>query len=428
VSEKAIVVEGLSKRYNLGVINSGKLSEDLKTYLSKIRGKQVPQNLNQLESTRQKSFLALDDISFEINKGETVGIIGRNGAGKSTLLKILSRVTSPSQGIAKINGRMASLLEVGTGFHAELTGRENIFINGAILGMTRREIQARLDEIIEFSGVERHIDTPVKRYSSGMYVRLAFSVAAHLETEILVVDEVLAVGDAEFQKRCIGKMGDVTRDGRTVLFVSHSMASIQSLCSRTILLSHGKLIGANFGVEEGIKRYQQQLIKDIDDLPIAQRKDRTGNGLARFTNLQMLDKDGAVLGDLMTGQYVRFQVTLIAKRNLQNVTLSITVDSMNLEAKVALLSHLKNQYFKLVEGENVLECILPCFPITKGRYFLSLYCDIDREVVDWVKEARYLDVESGDYYNTGKTIEANREIVLIDHQWQGGEIQRLTIN
>jgi lipopolysaccharide transport system ATP-binding protein len=210
-----------------------------------LRGKEDPnKQVNVLGNSQNSQFLALDRVSFEVKAGEILGIIGRNGAGKSTLLKILSRVTSPSQGRVLIKGRIASLLEVGTGFHPELTGRENIFLNGAIMGMTKRHIRARLEEIIEFSGVERHIDTPVKRYSSGMYVRLAFAVAAHLDSEILVFDEVLAVGDAEFQKKCLGKMGAISKSGRTILFVSHNMGAISELCTTGILLAKGRLIQA----------------------------------------------------------------------------------------------------------------------------------------------------------------------------------------
>lgn len=247
MSNIAIKVEELSKLYRLGEIGTGMLSHDLQRLWAKLRGKEDPFLKVGSENDRSKNdgsqyAWALKDISFDINAGDTVGIIGKNGAGKSTLLKLLSKVTSPTSGNIKIKGRIASLLEVGTGFHPELTGKENIYLNGAILGMTKKEITARLDEIIEFSGISKYIDTPVKRYSSGMYVRLAFAVAAHLEPEILIVDEVLAVGDAEFQKKCLGKMKDVSSHGRTVLFVSHNMGAIKSFCTRSVLLANGKLV------------------------------------------------------------------------------------------------------------------------------------------------------------------------------------------
>jgi lipopolysaccharide transport system ATP-binding protein len=244
----AIKVENLSKIYRLGEIGTGTISRDIERFVkTKILKQEDPfLKIGETNDRAKKGVsdivYSLKDINFEIEQGDTVGIIGRNGAGKSTLLKILSRVTSPTTGKINIKGRVASLLEVGTGFHPELTGRENIYLNGAILGMRKREIDRKLDEIIDFSGVERYVDTPVKRYSSGMYVRLAFAVAAHLESEILIVDEVLAVGDAEFQKKCLGKMGEVSKgEGRTVLFVSHNMAAVQSLCKSGILLQNGEL-------------------------------------------------------------------------------------------------------------------------------------------------------------------------------------------
>ncbi len=251
-----IKVENLSKEYRLGVIGHGTLYRDLQTWWAKVRGKEDP-NSKLMEKKRLQGdrFWALKDISFEIQPGDRVGIIGRNGAGKSTLLKILSRVTTPTSGNVKIRGRVASLLEVGTGFHPELTGRENIFLNGAILGMTKAEVKKKFDEIVDFAGVEDFIDTPVKRYSSGMYVRLAFAVAAHLDPEILIVDEVLAVGDAEFQKKCLGKMQDVSKNqGRTVIFVSHNMGAIRSLCNKGILLNDGA-IRSNGDVEECLTSY-----------------------------------------------------------------------------------------------------------------------------------------------------------------------------
>lgn len=247
--DKNIVIkaENISKQYRLGQVGTGTISHDLNRFWHKIRGKEDPYlkigETNDRSTKGDSDYVwSLRDINFEIEQGDAVGIIGRNGAGKSTLLKLLSRVTKPTTGSIYTKGRIASLLEVGTGFHPEMTGRENIFLNGAILGMTRKEITRKFDEIVDFSGVERYIDTPVKRYSSGMYVRLAFAVAAHLESEILIVDEVLAVGDAEFQKKCLGKMGDVSKgEGRTVLFVSHNMAAVKTLCNKGLLLENGRL-------------------------------------------------------------------------------------------------------------------------------------------------------------------------------------------
>ncbi|MEJ0090066.1 MAG: ABC transporter ATP-binding protein [Limisphaerales bacterium] len=259
MSDTVIKVENVSKLYRLGEVGTGTISHDFNRWWHKVRGKEDPyEKIGQTNDRTKKGdsdyAWALQDVSFDVKQGEVLGIIGRNGAGKSTLLKILSRVTTPTSGQIKIKGRIASLLEVGTGFNPELTGRDNIYLNGSILGMRKREIAKKFDEIVAFSEVERYIDTPVKRYSSGMYVRLAFAVAAHLEPEILICDEVLAVGDATFQQKCIGKMKDVSRGGRAVLFVSHNMASISALCSSAIILGDGKLV-AKGSVDSCIERY-----------------------------------------------------------------------------------------------------------------------------------------------------------------------------
>lgn len=259
MSDTVIKIEHLSKMYKLGVINNGTLFRDIQSWWALKRGKEDPHakiGADKYEGS-DTAFWALKDLNFEIKQGDRVGIIGKNGAGKSTLLKILSRITTPTEGTVKIRGKVSSLLEVGTGFHGELTGRENIYLNGAILGMKRKEIDRKLDEIIDFSGIEKHIDTPVKRYSSGMYVRLAFAVAAHLDSDILIADEVLAVGDAEFQKKAIGKMSDLsTSQGRTVLFVSHNMVAVKGLCNKGVILEKGKLKFQSDRIDEAIDFYQ----------------------------------------------------------------------------------------------------------------------------------------------------------------------------
>lgn len=308
-SDVVIRVENLYKEYRLGTISHGTLYRDLQSWWARLRGKEDPNsiistiqpfNSSPDNSTIQPStfnmnnnphFLALIDVSFELKRGEVLGIIGMNGAGKSTLLKILSEVTSPTKGRVKIKGRVASLLEVGTGFHPELTGRENIYLNGAILGMTKREIDRKFDEIVAFAEIEKFIDTPVKRYSSGMYVRLAFAVAAHLEPEILIVDEVLAVGDAQFQKKCLGKMGQVAKGGRTVLFVSHNMTAVQSLCNRAIWLNAGWLVSDGIASEvvsnylqNGAQSLLQQIWDDVDSAP--------GNQNIRIHAIRVLAGDG----------------------------------------------------------------------------------------------------------------------------------------
>lgn len=272
MSDTVIRVENLSKEYRLGIISHQTLSKDLQSWWARMRGKEDPNarlDFNQASNSKAAEqdsdrFWALQDISFDVKQGEILGIIGKNGAGKSTLLKILSKVTTPTKGQIKIKGRIASLLEVGTGFHPELTGRENIFLNGAILGMDKGEIRGKFDEIVAFSEVEKFIDTPVKRYSSGMYVRLAFAVAAHLEPEILIVDEVLAVGDLEFQKKCLGKMGEVAREGRTVLFVSHNMSAIRNLCHTCLMLKNGRLIDSGPAAQI-VDKYEQNVLHCVEN-------------------------------------------------------------------------------------------------------------------------------------------------------------------
>lgn len=294
MSETVIKVENLTKFYQLGLINHGTLAKDLQGWWAKIRGKDDPNSqislVNQQNRDKNTDFIyALKDVSFDVQQGEVLGIIGANGAGKSTLLKILSRVTSPTSGCIKIKGRIGSLLEVGTGFHPELTGRENIYLNGAILGMRKHEIDKKLDEIIDFSGVEKFIDTPVKRYSSGMYVKLAFSVAAHLDAEIMIMDEVLAVGDMAFQKKCIEKMNDVSRQlGRTILYVSHNMITIRQLCERAIVLDHGKII-FNGNVEDGIGIYlgKNSISGNIIDLKTREREPYFSHGNALMTKISL---------------------------------------------------------------------------------------------------------------------------------------------
>ena len=300
MSDVAIRVEALSKQYRLG----GKseqyftLRESLSQFGAKVVAIFSRNGRRDLENTL---FWALEDVSFEVKEGEVVGIIGRNGAGKSTLLKILSRITEPTKGRAEVRGRVSSLLEVGTGFHPELTGRENIFLNGAVLGMRRREIERKFDEIVSFAEVDKFIDTPVKRFSSGMYLRLAFAVAAHLEPEILMVDEVLAVGDAHFQRKCLGKMSEVAQQGRTVLFVSHNMGAIQRLCSKAIALDNGKVVG--FGpVREVIEKYLLSGTERIAERTWYQSKNRPGDETARLLAVRAVNGRGEVSGEFAIQQ------------------------------------------------------------------------------------------------------------------------------
>lgn len=298
-----IKVENISKQYRLGMVGTGTIASDMQRFFAKMRGKEDPALKigveNKLNTNDGDYIWALRNINFSVDKGEVLGIIGKNGAGKSTLLKILSKVTTPTTGNIKIKGRIASLLEVGTGFHPELSGRENVFLNGAILGMTKQEIKSKFDEIVNFSGVEKYIDTPVKRYSSGMYVRLAFAVAAHLEPEILIIDEVLAVGDAEFQKKCLGKMKDVSSQGRTVLFVSHNMTAIKSLCKNAVLLRQGTIEdmgNANEIVDKYMKLNSVNLTRNIS---FAKKEDAMGNENIRIKNINILPDEITIENEII---------------------------------------------------------------------------------------------------------------------------------
>ena len=301
MSETVIKIENLKKKYRLGAIGGGTLTADLQSWWARVRGKEDPNTIIGTDiNTKNKTFMALNGIDLEINKGDTIGIIGGNGAGKSTLLKILSRVTAPTEGSVKIDGRISSMLEVGTGFHGELTGRENIYLNGAILGMTKAEVDEKIEAIIDFSECREFIDTPVKRYSSGMYVKLAFSVASHLDSEILIMDEVLAVGDMKFQKKCIKKMLDVAKSGRTILYVSHNMQTIEQLCNRVVVLEKGTVI-YDGEVDEGVSIYLNSKASQSsvnNDLSVIKREAYLPKiQRAKLNNLTILDKDIPIFYD-----------------------------------------------------------------------------------------------------------------------------------
>jgi len=373
MSNTVISVEHLSKQYDLGVIGTGTLSRDLNRWWARLRKQPDPYTrIGQKDAFSRigETILALNDVNFSVQQGEALGIIGRNGAGKSTLLKVLSRVTSPTSGVVKVKGRIGSLLEIGTGFHPELTGRENVYLNGAILGMKKAEVARKFDEIIDFSGVEKFIDTPVKRYSSGMYVRLAFAVAAHLDPEILIVDEVLAVGDAEFQKKCLGKMGDVAHDGRTVLFVSHNMSAIESLCKNASLFDHGKLIALG-PVSQVVKQYMH----DNKSIGIVNRDNRKLKLIGSTYKEYCIDEDIEVKLTFQTDQV-----------DLEQVKINIAIlDSTGMKI-IRLQSELLGETFSLLR-ETTYEI---AFQIKKpnlvpGIYSLDVYLwDADSEIC-WIQ-------------------------------------------
>lgn len=323
----------VSKVFRLGDVGSSTLTEDLRTAWYKLKGKENPYLKLAGENDRTAGgnsdyVWALRDINFEINQGEIVGLIGRNGAGKSTLLKILSRTTTPSQGQIKLKGKVASLLEVGTGFHPDLTGRENIFLNGAILGMRNSEIRSKFDAIVEFAGVQRYVDTPVKRYSSGMYVRLAFAVAAHLDPDILIIDEVLAVGDAEFQNKCLGKMKDVSAQGRTVIFVSHNMGAVSDLCTRAIYLNQGKII-QDGPTESVIRAYiRNNMMSSISEgQGLDDPQLRRGNGQVRFTKIDVLNQEGKVGVEFFPRERAIFRMEVVMNEKVNMILASVAFRS-----------------------------------------------------------------------------------------------------
>ncbi|MCK4664230.1 MAG: ABC transporter ATP-binding protein [Bacteroidales bacterium] len=368
---------------------------------------------------RKDEFWALKDINFNVYPGDSIGIIGRNGAGKSTLLKILSRITPPTKGQIICRGRVASLLEVGTGFHMELTGRENIFLNGSILGLRKEEIKAKFDEIIDFSGVEKFLDTPLKHYSSGMQLRLAFAVAAHLEPEILVIDEVLAVGDAEFQKKCLNKMDEVTKQGRTVLFVSHNMAAVKNLCSKGVLLNEGKVIKndkINFVIDYYLKDILPSLYKHS---ALINRTDRTGTGLVKFTDFRVEDLNGNILNVVMSGTTIKlifsYQCADTQKANNVDVGFSLHTHAGDTLA-VNYCSYYNKNYNNLIEkGEFIF--IINNLHLSKGIYKIGARIVVNNEEADWPRNfVAELNIEDGDYYKTGKSGFVNAP-VLIEGKW-----------
>ena len=369
MSKVVIKAEHISKQYRLGLVGTGTVKDDMKRWWYNLRGKEDPflkiGEANDRSSKGESDYVwSLRDINFEINQGDSVGIIGRNGAGKSTLLKILSQVTQPTTGKIYTKGRIASLLEVGTGFHPEMTGRENIYLNGAILGMRKHEIKRKFDEIVAFSGVERYIDTPVKRYSSGMYVRLAFAVAAHLESEILIVDEVLAVGDAEFQKKCLGKMNDVSKgEGRTVLFVSHNMAAVRSLCNRGILLENG-IIKSDGNAEEVLDLYNSK--NNFAETEVKwETKDAPGNQNAKITAIRVYSESG--LNYIEEDVFVEIVYENYKDEQVLNVSLSIFDDKDNY-----LIASPNLDRKKLKKGTYKSICKLDKNTFNTGKYFFTI--------------------------------------------------------
>jgi lipopolysaccharide transport system ATP-binding protein len=417
MNDLAIDIHDVSKVYRIDPTMGRMVSRTLVDDISNA----VRQPFRRGGKPKKQEVWALREVTLQVHPGDVIGLIGRNGAGKSTLLKILSRITEPTTGYADIFGRVGSLLEVGTGFHTELTGRENIYLSGAILGMRKSEIDRKFEQIVEFSGVRKFIETPIKRYSSGMAVRLAFSVAAHLEPEILLVDEVLAVGDAAFQKKCIGKMGEVAEGGRTVVFVSHNMAAITSLCNRGVWLENGQ-VNADGTVQDVVQGY----LSAVGELEGAKtdlksRTDRGGDGRVRFTAFHIRDDHGDPMLALVSGDPANL---VLSYETDGVVTGTVSVHFWICDAFGKCILTLSTVYtgedFSNIPPKGEIVLRIPRFPLREGRYFVDLGVDVDNVKADRVTKAIQLDVASGAFYPVQQPADASYGNLLCDHTWSLG--------
>jgi lipopolysaccharide transport system ATP-binding protein len=425
--DTAIKVEHLSKAYQIGQIGTGTISRDLERFwVTKVRRKEDPflkiGEANDRSVKGESDIVwSLRDINFEVGQGEAVGIIGKNGAGKSTLLKLLSRVTGPTSGEIKIKGRIASLLEVGTGFHPELTGRENIFLNGAILGMRKKEIKRKLDEIIDFSGVARYVDTPVKRYSSGMYVRLAFAVAAHLESEILIVDEVLAVGDAEFQKKCLGKMSDISKgQGRTVLFVSHNMASVKNLCQKGILLENGQL-RTQGGIDHVIDAYLYETSDRRENQSLVEFENKRGDIYVKSVSIASNENGKTIdTGVFPMGTAFTVAVNVANTRETTGIKCSIVISSASGLKVCAIRSHEMHKGVFRPRRDFQLSVAIRDLKLMPGDYLITVGLAENNETISVLDECLRFTVVEDDIFQTGFIPKGNF-VNYADAKWEINE-------
>jgi lipopolysaccharide transport system ATP-binding protein len=422
MSDTVIKIENVSKIYRLGEVGTGSLAHDINRWWHKIRGKENPYlkfgDVNDRASATGGDYAwALKDISFEVKRGEVLGIIGRNGAGKSTLLKILSRVTQQTEGRIKVRGRIASLLEVGTGFHPELTGRENIFLNGAILGMRKAEIARKFDEIVEFSGCARYIDTPVKRYSSGMYVRLAFAVAAHLEPEILIVDEVLAVGDAEFQKKCLGKMKDVAGHGRTILFVSHNMAAVDTLCSRAVCLNSGRN-DFDGSTSEAINHYLGSGLLEQNQAQVSLEKhpNRLGGMKRYLKEIGINTFDRKPCQSFRHGDKFRIVVSYDASRDFDKIAgCGLILRTINGVQVAGVNTYMLTPPPHKLPAKGKIEFIVNGPAFNPGSYLLTVSIgDHQTKLIDKVEDCLGFEIREHDYYGTGYIVTSQDGVVAFE--------------
>jgi lipopolysaccharide transport system ATP-binding protein len=419
LSNNVITVEDVSKCYLVGHRDHPQrttfrevLTREAKNFARKAID--LAHRRESVQGDEIEEFWALGDVSFEVQKGDVLGIVGRNGAGKSTLLKILSRITEPTRGRVTIRGRVASLLEVGTGFHPELTGRENVFLNGAILGMTKHEIRKKFDEIVAFAEVERFLDTPVKRYSSGMHVRLAFAVAAHLDPEILIIDEVLAVGDVAFQRKCLGKIEDVAGGGRTILLVSHNMASILSLCTKALWLRGGKIV-KNGQPADVVSNYLQSYQRD-NQTPLSLRQDRGGDGSARLTSVEITNADGE--GVIQACSKLRITMSYKSASPLKRARFVIEIHDHNSDHGIFQLnSDYAGGLPELLPGEGTVTCITDDINLTPGKCYINIALQRRDITADYIERAGSFDVEVADFYGTGKLPPRKWSSCLLKHCW-----------
>ena len=416
-----IKVENLSKQYRIGGAKEGyKTFREILVDTAKAPFQKIYSLVNPKSKSKDLKFetiWALKDVSFEVKRGEVVGIIGRNGAGKSTLLKVLSKITEPTEGRVELRGRVGSLLEIGTGFHPELTGHENVYLYGAILGMDRWEVTRKFDEIVAFAGIEKFIETPVKRYSSGMYMRLAFAVAAYMETEILLVDEVLAVGDAAFQKKCLGKMEDMAAGGRTVLFVSHNMAAVSTLCSRGIVLDEGR-ITYDRDSDKAIEHYFMQSEKQ-SQVKLSKRKDRGGSGKCKFTNLVIEDASGKQLEVIRAGQAVRIILAYESKSDemLYSVKVGVHISHSMFGQVIYCDNRISGDLTKGIPSNGRVICKIKSFTLVPGVYTMTPFLKVRSEFYDYIYDAVTFNVVEDDFYGTGELPKSGL-FVLPDYSWE----------
>lgn len=424
MSDLVIAVKEVSKRYRIGISEKrsdtiiGAFVQGLRSPIQNLR--QI-RNLSNLDQDEASVFWALRDVSFEVKQGEVLGIIGHNGAGKSTLLKILSRITEPTSGEIRISGRVAALLEVGTGFHPELTGRENVYMNGTILGMRKREIDLKLEEIVEFSGVRKHLDTPVKFYSSGMRVRLGFSVAANLNPEILIVDEVLAVGDAEFQKRCIGKMQDVSQSGKTVLFVSHNMAAVRSLCTAALILEGGRVLSAG-DVDPMVNRYLSSGSRSADgNAGLLDREDIIGNKDVVIERVTFHNsEDDAEIHCLLSGLSIKIKLYYQCQdpSRIKRLHVAIAFSTLMGSESFVCDNFFVNKDLDDLKYNGVFEITILKWPLNSGKYKYRIHIDNDYAVAFRLENAGEVMVEYGDFFGTGYKVPVHLNGCFIEHEWR----------